>query len=231
MKKALAILVAVMLMATVCMTASAASCTMAFDAVEVEEGTATVDVPLNITANDGIWGFIVEASFDPALLEFTAATAGGDFNLLANTDKAAEGTIKLVFDAKDMSDVKSTGAVATLSFNVKGAAGDVAAITANLPDAESNINADGDNVDLTVADGSVTIVEKAEEPTEPSKDEPSETKASETKATEASATEASATDAPATEPTDAPATGSAIPAAAIVLAAASAAVLGFARKK
>ena len=210
MKKAIAILVAVMLMATACMTASAASCTMAFDAVEVEEGTTTVDVPLNVTANDGIWGFIVEASFDPALLEFTAATAGGDFNLLANTDKAAEGTIKLVFDAKDMSDVTATNTVATLSFNVKGAAGDVAAITANLPDAESNINADGDNVDLTVADGSVTITEKT---------------------TAASTTTTTATDAPATEPTDAPATGSTIPAAAIVLAAASAAVLTFARKK
>ena len=229
MKKAIAILVAVMLMATACMTASAASCTMAFAAVEVEEGTTTVDVPLNVTANDGIWGFIVEASFDPALLEFTAATAGGDFNLLANTDNAADGSIKLVFDAKDMADVKSTGTVATLSFNVKGAAGDVAEIAANLPDVESNINADGDNVDLTVNNGSVSIVEKKEEPTEPSKDEPSETKPSETKATEA--TEASATDAPATEPTDAPATGSVIPAAAIVLAAASAAVLTFARKK
>ena len=231
MKKALAILVAVMLMATACMTASAASCTMAFDAVEVEEGTATVDVPLNITANDGIWGFIVEASFDPALLEFTAATAGGDFNLLANTDKAAEGTIKLVFDAKDMSDVTATNTVATLSFNVKGAAGDVAAITANLPDAESNINADGDNVDLTVADGSVTITEKAAEPSE-SEPAATETEPAATE-TEPAATEPAATDAPvATDaPTDAPATGSAIPAAAIVLAAASAAVLTFARKK
>ena len=218
MKKALAILVAVMLIATVCMTASAASCTLAFGTVEVAEGTATVDVPLNITANDGIWALIVEASYDTSKLEFVSAAAPSDggFNLLAN--ELTAGTVKLVFDAKEMANVTATGAIATLTFNVKAAAGDEIAIAANLPDAESNINVDGDNVDVTAAAGAVKVVAAAA---------PSETEAPTQAPTEAP------TEAPVapTEAKDAPATGSVIPAAAIVLAAASAAVLGFARKK
>ena len=218
MKKALAILVAVMLIATVCMTASAASCTLAFGTVEVAEGTATVDVPLNITANDGIWALIVEASYDTSKLEFVSAAAPSDggFNLLAN--ELTAGTVKLVFDAKEMANVTATGAIATLTFKVKAAAGDEIAIAANLPDAESNINVDGDNVDVTAAAGAVKVVAAAA---------PSESEAP-TQAPTAAPTEAPV--AP-TEAKDAPATGSVIPAAAIVLAAASAAVLGFARKK
>ena len=224
MKKAIAILVAVMLMATVCMTASAGACTMSFAAVEVEEGTTTVDVPLNITANDGIWSFIVEANFDATKLEFVSAAAGADFNLLANT--TAEGTVKLVFDAKEMANVTNTGVAATLTFNVKGAVGDVAEITANLPDVESNINVDSENVDLTVGNGSVTIIEKA---TKASSDDTTKAADDTTKAADTTkATEA--TVAPTAAPA-APATGSVIPAAAIVLATASAAVLTFARKK
>ena len=218
MKKALAILVAVMLIATVCMTASAASCTLAFGTVEVAEGTATVDVPLNITANDGIWALIVEASYDTSKLEFVSAAAPSDggFNLLAN--ELTAGTVKLVFDAKEMANVTATGAIATLTFKVKAAAGDEIAIAANLPDAESNINVDGDNVDVTAAAGAVKVVAAAA---------PSESEAP-TQAPTAAPTEAPV--AP-TEAKDAPATGSVIPAAAIVLAAASAAALGFARKK
>ena len=227
MKKVLAILVAVMLMATVCMTASAdAACALKLADVEVEEGTATVDVPMTITANDGIFGFVAEVSYDASILEYTGVAAGELFTVTPN---AQDGMVKLVVESKDVTaSVTETGVDAVvLSFNVKGAAGDTAEITAVLPDAESNINADGDNVLTTIEAGSVAIVAAAE----PSETEPVVTEPSETKATEASATEASATDAPATEPTDAPATGSAIPAAAIVLAAASAAVLGFARKK
>ena len=228
MKKALAILVAVMLMATVCMTASAGACALKLADVEVEEGTATVEVPMTITANDGIFGFVAEVSYDPAVVEYANVTAGELFTVTPNPQ---DGMVKLVIESKDVTaSVTDTGVDAVvLSFNVKGAAGDTAEITAVLPDAESNINADGDNVDTTIEAGSVSIIAKAEPSTSETK--PSETKASETEATEASATEAEPTDAPATEPTDAPATGSAIPAAAIVLAAASAAVLTFARKK
>ena len=244
MKKALAILVAVMMMATICMTASAGSFAMKIADVTVEEGTTSVDVPVNVTANDGIWGFIIEVTYDNSILTYKNAAAGASFNVLPN-EKAAD-TVKLVFDAKDMSDVTSTDAVVVLTFDVAGAAGDVAAISASIPDAESNINADGDNVDTTIAAGSVSIKEKAV-PSEPSETEPSETEpsATEPSATEPSATEPSATEpsaqptaAPTTAPTAAPttnaavpSTGSMIPAAAVVLASASAAVLCFARKK
>ena len=216
MKKVLAILVAVMLMATACMTASAGSFAMKIADVEVEEGTTSVDVPVNVTANDGIWGFIIEVTYDNSILTYKNATAGASFNVLPN-EKAAD-TVKLVFDAKDMSDVTSTDAVVVLSFDVNGAAGDVAEISASIPDVESNINADGDNVDTTIAAGSVSI------------------KAKETKPSTAPTTKPS--EAPATQPSVAPtttsatpSTGSMIPAAAVVLASASAAVLCFARKK
>ena len=247
MKKALAILVAVMMMATICMTASAGSFAMKIADATVEEGTTSVDVPVNVTANDGIWGFIIEVTYDNSILTYKNAAAGASFNVLPN-EKAAD-TVKLVFDAKDMSDVTSTDAVVVLTFDVAGKAGDVAAISASIPDAESNINADGDNVDTTIAAGSVSIIAKAEpstepstEPTQPStepSEEPTEPSAEPTEPS-AQPTEPSAqpTAAPTTAPTAAPttnaavpSTGSMIPAAAVVLASASAAVLCFARKK
>ncbi|MCQ2404487.1 MAG: hypothetical protein MJ083_00635 [Clostridia bacterium] len=243
MKKALAILVAVMMLATICMTASAGSFAMKIADVTVEEGTTTVDVPVNVTANDGIWGFIIEVTYDNSILTYKNAAAGASFNVLPN-EKAAD-TVKLVFDAKDMSDVTSTDAVAVLTFDVAGAAGAVAAISASIPDAESNINADGDNVDTTVAAGSVSIVAAAAPVTEPS-EEPTQPSAQPTEPTEPSEEPTEPSEAPATQPTAAPttaptaapttnaavpSTGSMIPAAAVVLASASAAVLCFARKK
>ena len=242
MKKALAILVAVMMLATICMTASAGSFAMKIADVTVEEGTTTVDVPVNVTANDGIWGFIIEVTYDNSILTYKNAAAGASFNVLPN-EKAAD-TVKLVFDAKDMSDVTSTDAVAVLTFDVAGAAGAVAAISASIPDAESNINADGDNVDTTVAAGSVSIVAAAApvtqpsaqptEPTEPSEEptEPSEAPATQPTAAPATTapTAAPVTTAPTAAPTTnaaVPSTGSMIPAAAVVLASASAAVLSY----
>ena len=234
MKKALAILVSALLVMSLCVTASAGSFALAFDNVEVEEGTESVVVPLNITANDGIWAFILEVTYDTSVLTFQKAEAPA-FNVTPN--EATPGTVKLVFDAKEMANVTdASGAVANLSFAVVGAAGSESAIAATCPDPASNIDVDFNDIETSVAAGSVKIVAKAEpSETEPSETEPSETKPSETKATEATeASETEATEATETEATDAPvspATGSAIPAAAIVLAAASAAVLTFARKK
>ena len=234
MKKALAILVSALLVMSLCVTASAGSFALAFDNVEVEEGTADVTVPLNITANDGIWAFILEVTYDTSVLTFQKAEAPA-FNVTPN--EATPGTVKLVFDAKEMANVTdASGAVANLSFAVVGAAGSESAIAATCPDPASNIDVDFNDIETSVAAGSVKIVAKAEpSETEPSETEPSATKtepsATETEPTETEPTEAEPTEA---EPTDAPvspATGSAIPAAAIVLAAASAAVLTFARKK
>ena len=242
MKKALAILVAVMLMATACMSASAANFNMAIANVEVEEGTSEVNVPINVTANDGIWGFIIEVTYDNSILTYKNAVAGDAFNVLPN-EKAAD-TVKLVFDAKDMSNVTSTDPVAVLTFAVSGAAGDTAAISASIPDAESNINADGDNVDTTVAAGSVSIIEKAAPVTDPTT-APTDPVVTDPVVTDPVVTDpidnpTQPTNAPATQPSVAPSatttsatpsTGSMIPAAAVVLASASAAVLCFARKK
>ena len=249
MKKALAILVAVMMMATICMTASAGSFAMKIADKEIEEGTATVDVPVQITANTGIFGFVAEISFDTSILTYKTVAAGELFTVTPNEKEP--GVVKVVVESKDVTaDVTATsGDVIVLSFDVKGAAGDVANLTATLPDADSNIDTNGDNVDTTIAAGSVSIVAAAEpsaSETTPSVTEPSATEPS---ATEPSATEPSATEpseAPATQPTAAPttaptaapttnaavpSTGSMIPAAAVVLASASAAVLCFARKK
>ena len=222
MKKALAILVSALLVMSLCVTASAGSFALAFDNVEVEEGTESVVVPLNITANDGIWAFILEVTYDTSVLTFQKAEAPA-FNVTPN--EATPGTVKLVFDAKEMANVTdASGAVANLTFAVVGAAGTESAIAATCPDPASNIDVDFNDIETSVVAGSVKVV-AAEEPPEPS--------TSETEPTETEPTEAPATDAPATTTAaeDAPATGSAIPAAAIVLAAASAAVLTFARKK
>ena len=246
MKKVLAIFVAVMLMATVCMTASAGSFAMKIADVEVEEGTTSVDVPVNVTANYGIWGFIIEVTYDNSILTYKNATAGASFNVLPN-EKAAD-TVKLVFDAKDMSDVTSTDAVVVLSFDVNGAAGDVAEISASIPDVESNINADGDNVDTTIAAGSVSIKAAAPIVTDPVVTDPvvtdpvvtdpvvtdpidEPTEPSEAPATQATIAPTAAPTAAPTTTSATPSTGSMIPAAAVVLASASAAVLCFARKK
>ena len=215
MKKALAILVSLMLIMSLCVTASAGSFALAFDTVEVEEGTSTVDVPLNITANDGIWAFILEVTYDTEVLTFTKAEAPA-FNITPN--EATPGTVKLVFDAKEMANVTdASGAVATLSFDVKGAAGTESAIAATCPDPASNIDVDFAEIETSVAAGAVKIVAPTEAPTE------APTAAPTTAPTEAP------TAAPTAAPT--PVTGSAIPAAAVVLASASAAVLCFARKK
>ena len=240
MKKALAILVSVMLMATICMTASASVCTLKLADVEVEEGTATVEVPMTITANDGIFGFLAEVTYDSSVVEFASVAAGDLFTVTPNPQ---DGSVKLVVEGKDVAaSVTETGIDAVvLTFNVVGAAGDTAAIEATLPDPENNINADGDNVDTTIAAGSVSIVaaaEPSEEPTQPTQpsEEPTEPSEEPTQPTQAP-TQAPTT-APTQAPTQAPAnnngvpsTGSVIPAAAVVLASASAAVLCFARKK
>ena len=219
MKKALAILVSLMLIMSLCVTASAGSFALAFDTVEVEEGTSTVDVPLNITANDGIWAFILEVTYDTEVLTFTKAEAPA-FNITPN--EATPGTVKLVFDAKEMANVTdASGAVATLSFDVKGAAGTESAIAATCPDPASNIDVDFAEIETSVAAGAVKIVAPTTEaPTETTEAEATTTAPAETTAAPTT------TAAPA-----APATGSAIPAAAMVLAVASAAVLTFARKK
>ena len=220
MKKALAILVSALLVMSLCVTASAGSFALAFDTVEVEEGTSTVDVPLNITANDGIWAFILEVTYDTEVLTFTKAEAPA-FNITPN--EATPGTVKLVFDAKEMANVTdASGAVATLSFDVKGAAGTESAIAATCPDPASNIDVDFAEIETSVAAGAVKIVA-------PTTEAPIETTEAPVVTTEAPA---ETTAAPTTTAAPvAPATGSAIPAAAMVLAVASAAVLGFARKK
>ena len=225
MKKALAILVSLMLIMSLCVTASAGSFSLAFDTVEVEEGTASVDVPLNITANDGIWAFILEVTYDTEVLAFTKAEAPA-FNITPN--EATPGTVKLVFDAKEMANVTdASGAVATLSFDVKGAAGTESAIAATCPDPASNIDVDFAEIETSVAAGAVKIVAPTTEAPIETTEAPAETTEAPAETTAAPATTTTA----ATTAPIAPPTGSAIPAAAMVLAVASAAVLTFARKK
>lgn len=266
MKKVLAILVSALLVMSLCVSASAASFSLAFDTVDVEEGTAQVVLPLKATANDGIWAFIIEMTYDTSVLAFNKAEAPA-FNVTPN--EKAPGLVKLVFDAKEMVNVTDTGVIANITFDVKGAAGTSSAVAATCPDPASNIDVDFADVETSVAAGAVNIVAKAvptepsvepteptepsEEPTEPTEPtEPSEEPSEEpTEPTDEPIVEP--TDEPIEEPTDAPtaapttaptvaptaaptsngapSTGSVIPAAAVVLAAASAAVLCFARKK
>ena len=238
MKKVLAILVSALLVMSLCVSASAASFSLAFDTVDVEEGTAQVVLPLKATANDGIWAFIIEMTYDTSVLTFNKAEAPA-FNVTPN--EKAPGLVKLVFDAKEMANVADTGVIANVTFDVIGAAGSSSAVAATCPDPASNIDVDFTDVETSVAAGAVNIVAKAEpsetepsaEPTEPSA-EPTEPSA---EPTEPSVAPTNNTTAPTVAPTAAPttsgtpSTGAAIPAAAVVLASASAAVLCFARKK
>ena len=236
MKKVLAILVSALLVMSLCVSASAASFSLAFDTVDVEEGTAQVVLPLKATANDGIWAFIIEMTYDTSVLTFNKAEAPA-FNVTPN--EKAPGLVKLVFDAKEMANVADTGVIANVTFDVIGAAGSSSAVAATCPDPASNIDVDFTDVETSVAAGAVNIVAKAV-PSEPSETEPSETEPSETEPSAeptepsvAPTTTAAPTVAPTAAPTTSgtPSTGAAIPAAAVVLASASAAVLCFARKQ
>ena len=124
----------------------------------------------------------------------------------------------------------ATGTLATATFTVKAGAaeGAVADITVTFNE-NNQCDADMNNVPMTVNNGSVTVA-KAEEPTTAA---PATTTAAPTEPTKTPVTDApTTTAAPATTGTGAsPDTGSALPIAAIVLAAGSAAVLTFARKK
>ena len=228
MKKVLAILVSALLVMSLCVSASAASFSLAFDTVDVEEGTAQVVLPLKATANDGIWAFIIEMTYDTSVLTFNKAEAPA-FNVTPN--EKAPGLVKLVFDAKEMANVTDSGVIANITFDVKGAAGTSSAVAATCPDPASNIDVDFTDVETSVAAGAVNIVAKAE----PSETEPSATEPSATEPTEPSVAPTNNTTAPTAAPTtnnnSTPSTGAAIPAAAVVLASASAAVLCFARKK
>ena len=241
MKKVLAILVSALLVMSLCVSASAASFSLAFDTVDVEEGTAQVVLPLKATANDGIWAFIIEMTYDTSVLTFNKAEAPA-FNVTPN--EKAPGLVKLVFDAKEMANVTDSGVIANVTFDVIGAAGSSSAVAATCPDPASNIDVDFTDVETSVAAGAVNIVAKAEpSETEPSETEPSETEPSaeptepSAEPTEPSVAPTNNTTAPTVAPTAAPttsgtpSTGAAIPAAAVVLASASAAVLCFARKK
>ena len=222
MKKVFAILVTLVLMMSVCMSASAATFSMAFDTVEVEEGTASVTLPLNATVNDGVWAFIIEMTYDTTVLTFDKAEADA-FNITPNEKEP--GLVKLVFDAKEMANVTTTGVIANVTFKVIGAAGTSSEVAATCPDPASNIDVDFTELETSVAPGSVSIVAAAPSETEPT---PTETEPAPTEPAPTTVPTEAPTQAP-TNPT--PVTGSAIPTAAVVLASASAAVLCFARKK
>lgn len=236
MKKILAIALSALLLMTVCASLSASADDGFVVSLANAEAAAGDEVAVNfvVDANAGIWAVALDVAYDTSILTLKSVTFGPDLSELGflGVEEGAE-TFQLNGTPAGFDNVTGTGVMATATFVVADTAkvGDKADITVTFNE-NNMINADGDNVATTVNNGSVTVVEKKPVPTEPAPTEPAPTEPAPTEPapTEPTPTEPAPTNAPTTAPV-APATGSALPIAAIVLAAGSAAVLTFARKK
>ena len=241
MKKILAIALSALLLMTVCASLSASADGGFVVSLGNVEAAAGEDVAVNFTvdSNSGIWAVALDVAYDTSILTLKSVTFGPDLSELGflGVEEGAE-TFQLNGTPAGFDNVTGTGVMATATFAVKDTAkaGDKADITVTFNE-NNMINADGDNVATTVNNGSVKVIEKTVEPSqEPTSTEPSTEPSSTEPSTEPSSTEEPAeSEAPAAseKPADttSPDTGSALPVAAIVLAAGSAAVLTFARKK
>ena len=136
---------------------------LAFADVEVEKGNASVTVPLNVGANDGIWAFLLDLSYDPDVLTFDTAEAE---EFYITPCEFEPGKVRLFFDAKGMADMTDAFCtVATVSFDVIGDAGDESVLAAACPNPSSNIDVDYTEIQAGVEFGSVKIVEQQTNPT------------------------------------------------------------------
>ena len=161
MKKVLSVLLCFAMAATlfsvVSAAASAGSVSMKLGDVKTTAGHF-VDVPLTVTQNDGILTYLIEIHFDTSKLEFVSARQVDDgFDVVINTQKLDKGIVRVVGSSATVFDVTSIGVFDIFTFKAKAGVEGAVAITANLPDADSNLNQNCRNVDLTVEDGSVEI--------------------------------------------------------------------------
>ena len=229
MKKILAFALSALLLLTVCASLSASADAGIAISVDKATGAAGEDVVVNfnVDSNSGFWGLSLDVAYDTSVLTLKKVDFADAFKAEAGFLPVEAGAEKFTINAAANSlteNVTLTGVLATATFTIAEGAteGAVADITVTFNE-NNQIDVDMNNVPTTVSAGSVTV-KKAEETTKAPEDT--------TKAPEDTTKAPEDTTAAPTQGTDkAPDTGSALPIAAIVLAAGSAAVLTFARKK
>lgn len=159
MKKVLAILVSVTLLFSIlCVSASAAA---AFDiSIGTVSGAAgdTVEVPVTVNANAGIWGFQFTVAFNSDALEivsFTPDASWNGFGFLPIENNPNPATVQAT--ANGFSNFTGTGVMGKLTFKIKDTAaeGDYDVQAAWRPN--DCIDADSNEVETNVANGKITV--------------------------------------------------------------------------
>ena len=131
---------------------------------KVEVGTVsgkagdTVEVPLNVVKNAGIWGFQFTLAYDSNALEVQGLAVDSAWASMGLMDvPAGANPIAIQAMASGFTDNTSTGLMGILTFKIKdGAANGDYPITATWRPNDC-INANGDEVSTDVADGKVTV--------------------------------------------------------------------------
>ncbi len=121
----------------------------------VGEEAHEIKVPVTVTNNIGIWGAIVEYTFDPAVVEFVGVE-GGLFETAEDVNYSVNGnTITVFVEGADIADVVDNGTLYSLVF--KGIAADAdTAVEATIVEI---INANGEDlVDFVVEDGEISVL-------------------------------------------------------------------------
>ena len=243
MKKILAIVLSALLLMTVCASLSAVAEGGLVISVDKAEAAAGEDVEVKfvVDSNSGFWGISLDVAYDTSVLtlkgvQFDSAFTA-DVAFLPVTAGAETFTINGMANSLD-TNCTTTGTLATATFTVAADAAEGTTADVKVTFKPSNqTDVDMNDVATTVNDGSVKVAAKAPvettTTTEKTPDETTTTTAQgdDDNTTTTTAAVADDTDATTTTAAASPATGSALPIAAIVLAAGSAAVLTFARKK
>lgn len=114
----------------------------------------TVKLPVNIIKNHGIWGGQIKINYDTNALEFVSCANGEVFDeCQANGDS---GSVIIIVNQSDISEVKSNGTVATLNFNIRESASKTN--YAIRFDSISNFSdSEGELIEIELKNGTVTV--------------------------------------------------------------------------
>ncbi len=186
---------------------------MSYGAATVSVDPATIESPavgeqltvnINIAGGEDVVGFDATVNFDTTALSYDAsandpfAIVGGTLFLNNNAQNAADGSIIVAGATLDGAAIGSDSTLATVTFEVI----EVKASSITLTDV-SIVNAAGDALEATTADGSVTVPTTEETPTEetPTEETPTEETPTEETPTEETPTEETPTEETPTEET------------------------------
>ncbi|MEG1505478.1 MAG: cohesin domain-containing protein [Lachnospiraceae bacterium] len=137
------------------------------------EKNETVKVVISLNSNPGIWGLRFKVDYDHNALTLKSADAGTVFTSGEITAPPTLNEKEYIFvaDRSDFTDTTATGALVTLTFQVKGdAKAQSYPIGIKL---EDSIAVAGNEVSLTTGNGSVTVQEKPSKPDDEDSGKPS----------------------------------------------------------